>query len=117
MLLPDISRFGRVAIAQPAGDIDLANFEALRDQLLELLKDRPDLLLVDLQHVPFIDSTGLTALVVAAQHARRSGGRFAIVGARPPLRRVLQITGLDAYLGCRPTPGRRERVPAPLAAG
>jgi anti-sigma B factor antagonist len=52
-------------------------------------------LILNFDHVAFLDSAGLGALVVAAEQLRPLGGALRIVNARGPVQRVLQITRLD----------------------
>ena len=51
--------------------------------------------MVDLQHLQFIDSSGLGALVRGAKLARAAGGYLRLRAPKPAVRKVLQITGLD----------------------
>jgi anti-sigma B factor antagonist len=50
---------------------------------------------VDLSSVTYIDSSGVASLVEALQAAKRNGGRFALVAASDPTRRVLELARLD----------------------
>jgi anti-sigma B factor antagonist len=57
---------------------------------------------VDLSGAEFIDSSILGAILEARQQATDSGAGFAIVGGGgEPVRRVLEITGLDQALAIR----------------
>jgi anti-anti-sigma factor len=50
-------------------------------------------LVIDLRDVSFMDSQGVNVLARAAQEVG-DGARLTVRGARPPIRRVLEITGL-----------------------
>src|SRR6185437_15127187 len=52
------------------------------------------LVIVDLEGLEFIDSSGLAALVRAWKHARLAGGDLLLVAPQPQVLRVLAITGL-----------------------
>ena len=52
-------------------------------------------LVVSLEHVGFMDSSGLGALVVAMRGMREAGGRMALICSRESVLRVFTMTGLD----------------------
>ena len=80
-----------------AGEIDIATAIRLRERLSELAASgRP--LVADLDQVRFIDSAGLAALVGAANRAAAHGGSLHVVCARPKVRQLFRLTGLDRRL-------------------
>ena len=77
-----------------AGEIDIATAARLRERLFELAASgRP--LVADLDQVRFIDSA---ALVGAAKRAAAHGGSLHVVCARPKVRQLFRLTGLDRRL-------------------
>jgi anti-sigma B factor antagonist len=48
-----------------------------------------------LENLRFIDSSGLGVLVRAAKQARDAGGQILLRRPMPSIRKVLEITGLD----------------------
>ena len=79
-----------------AGELDLYNAEEVRDALLDACADAPDVLVVDLEQVRFIDSTALGVLIEArSRMADRSGFRLAAPGLET--RRALEVSGLDRH--------------------
>jgi anti-sigma B factor antagonist len=79
-----------------AGELDLYNAEEVRGALLEACNDEPDVLVVDLEDVRFIDSTALGVLIEArSRMADRSGFRLAAPGLET--RRALEVSGLDRH--------------------
>ena len=80
-----------------AGEVDIATVTRLRESLFELVaSDRA--LVVDLDQVTFIDSSGLAALVGAARRAAAHGASLQVVCARPRIRQLFRLTGLDGQL-------------------
>jgi anti-sigma B factor antagonist len=93
-----VSRERDVVIAAVTGDVDISTVVAqLRECLFELA-DGGGTLIVDLNRVTFIDSSGLGALVGAARRAAAHGGSLHAVCARPPTRRLLWLTGVDRLI-------------------
>jgi anti-sigma B factor antagonist len=76
------------------GDVDLESSPAAREILLKSV-DGAGTVLVDLSSVTYIDSSGVASLVEALQAAKRNGGKFALVAASEPTRRVLELARLD----------------------
>ena len=80
-----------------AGEVDFASAAGLRERLFTLASTgRP--LVADLDQVRFIDSAGLAALVGAAKRAAAHGGSLHVVCARPKVRQLFRLTGLDRRL-------------------
>ena len=85
------------AIVTAAGEIDISTVSRLRASLFELADSgRP--LVADLDQVSFIDSAGLAALVGTAKHAAACGGSLYVVSARPKIRQLFRLTGLDCRI-------------------
>jgi len=55
-------------------------------------------LVLDLSGVTFIDSSGMTLLFQTARRSGREGFVFRVVGVRPAVAELLQLTGLDLVL-------------------
>jgi len=81
-----------------AGEFDLAAIEQFELAIGQLEADQPAAMVIDLSELRFMDSSGLRALVMADQRARKAGRRLAIVPGRPTVRRVFEITQLDDRL-------------------
>jgi anti-sigma B factor antagonist len=90
-----------VAVLAASGEIDVATAPELHDHLGKLLQDSPELLVVDLADVSFIDSTGLGVLVGAVRDVRAGGGDLRLVVTQPQIIRLLEITGLDEVFNIR----------------
>lgn len=53
---------------------------------------------LDLAGVEFVDSSGLRVLIDAHQRLADAGGSLTIVSPSEPVRRLLEISGVDSYL-------------------
>lgn len=85
-----------------AGELDYAQAAALRRQAEQLPLERGQCLIIDLSGLEFCDSTGITALLVARQHAQAVDADIALAAVPPNLMRVLTIVGLDQVFTIRP---------------
>src|SRR5690348_5791687 len=78
-----------------AGELDLASAEQLEAQLRQLESAEPELLVLDLRELEFMDSTGLRAVIAADARARERGARLVVVRAPEEVDRVFRLTRMD----------------------
>lgn len=88
---------GRAVVAV-AGELDLSTAAELSLSLAPLLEQRPATVTMDLAGLEFIDSTGLTLLVRTSNRLGEHHGVLQLASPTPPVRRVLELVGLDALL-------------------
>jgi anti-sigma B factor antagonist len=81
-----------------SGEFDLSVVQQFEASLGKVEAGRPEVVVVDLNGLGFMDSSGLRALVMADQRAKKAGRRLAIVPGPPVVRRVFEITQLDERL-------------------
>jgi anti-sigma B factor antagonist len=84
-----------------SGEIDAFTSPRLRERLTEMMDDGHFRLVVDLEGVEFMDSTGLGVLVACLKRAKEHGGDLSLVCTGPQILRVLSITGLDRVFEVR----------------
>ncbi len=92
---------GRVELAV-AGEIDMSSVDALRDALTRVTQRHPGAIWLDLSDVGFMDSTGLTALVLAHRTLDDPDRRLTLICPDGPVRRVLELAGLDRIIRVYP---------------
>ena len=86
-----------------AGDIDVATAPQVRAALLDAVAADQNVV-VDCARLEFLDSTGLGILIAARTRARAAGGSLLLTGVRPPLERLLAVTGVDRLFRLEPHP-------------
>ena len=89
---------GHTAYLHVAGELDMATSPVLEGRLHVAESNGNTAIVVDLQHLTFIDASGLRAFLGAAQRANGSGRTFTITRASTVVRRLLQITGTTHLL-------------------
>ena len=94
---------GQAAVTTLPVEIDIANADQVREDLLTVLNRGPALLVVDMAGTTFCDSAGVNALVRAYKRAAASGARMRLVVSAPTVQRVLAITAVDRLIGTYPT--------------
>lgn len=84
-----------VLVVDVDGDVDMASSPRLRDTVLELVGERAETKIVlNLERVDYIDSSGIASLVEALQQARKRKMRLILAGLQEGPRHVLQLTRL-----------------------
>ncbi|MBT8207945.1 MAG: STAS domain-containing protein [Acidimicrobiia bacterium] len=82
-------------IVTVSGVIDLRTADTFANELNQVLASITSEVVVDLRDVEFLDSTGVTALMRAGKALRTNGGELVLVCATGPVRRVLEVSGVD----------------------
>jgi anti-anti-sigma factor len=101
-------RGGGVFVVTVGGELDIATAPVLERALTEVAGGQPQSVLLELENVTFVDSSGLRVLV---EFRNRFGSRepavpFLIDGMSPAVERLLEISGLLEHLA------RRNELPA-----
>ncbi|GAA4599305.1 anti-anti-sigma factor [Actinoplanes octamycinicus] len=84
----------------PRGEIDVENAYEIREAVAAQLADRsPARIELNMQHVTFIDSVGISALVAAFQLAGVSGVKVVVTHPSRFAHKQLWVTGLLGLFG------------------
>jgi anti-sigma B factor antagonist len=89
-----VRREREVIIAEVSGAVDLTTVAGLRERLYPLAGEAQPLI-VDLNQVTFMDSTGLGVLVGTVRIVEEHGGSLHAVCSQPHTRKLLWLTGVD----------------------
>jgi len=81
-----------------SGELDISTAQLLEDDLHRVEAERPELIVLDLRDLAFMDSTGLRLLIMADARAKEEGRRLAIGRGNEMIQRVLHLTRLDERL-------------------
>ncbi len=86
---------GSVCSVVLEGEVDVYTAPRLKEELVSLIESGCTNIIVDLEGVGFIDSSGLGVLVSALRRARERDGVVRIVCTRENVLKIFRITGLD----------------------
>ena len=92
-----------IEIVDVEGEIDVYTAPRLRELLIELVNNGFYQLVVNMEKVEFLDSTGLGVLVGTLRRVRAEGGDIRLAAAPSSISRVLSVTGLDQVFRLFPT--------------
>jgi len=89
---------GDRTVVSAVGEVDIASASALDAVLTEAVASGHVELIVDLDQVGFLDSTGLGVLVKFLKRTREADGSLSVVTESERVLKVIRITGLDAVI-------------------
>lgn len=95
-----------VVAVTPVGVLDFHTAPSFDAEVLRVSAMPASMIVVLLDRVTFVDSSGLRALVRARRHLAGSGQRFQLAAPSPLLAHRLRQTGLDSVLGIIEQPFR-----------
>jgi anti-sigma B factor antagonist len=85
---------GSARVLQLVGELDISSAPALREQLRDLLAADADVV-VDLSTLSFMDSSGISVLIVAHKRSLEQGRRLTLRRPGGPVAKVLEVSGTD----------------------
>jgi len=85
---------GAHTIVAIGGEIDVYTAPKLREQLIDLVSNGSHHLIVDMEAVEFLDSTGLGVLVGGLKRVRAHDGSLRLVCSQERILKIFRITGL-----------------------
>lgn len=91
----DIGVKDGAAMITPHGDVDMSCARELQAALHQALREKPARLIVDLTHVPYMDSSGVATLVEAMQIARKNKTNVVLCNLHDRVRSIFEIARLD----------------------
>ena len=81
------------------GELDDHRAQTVRQEMDRLIeKEQPQRLIVDMQGVSFMDSSGIGVLIGRYRTLSRSGGRMAVCNMSPHVERIFQLSGLQRII-------------------
>jgi len=85
-------------VVKVQGDLDVATATELSEFLAHVIKRFPKKLILDLNGVRFLASSGLAMLISALKKASESRVAFGICGLSPVVRQTIEVTTLHEIL-------------------
>ena len=88
------------------GEIDLYTAPRLHSEIAAVTDSAAPAsrVIVDMSGVEFCDSTRMNVLLSCLRQARERGGELELAAPRPAIKKILQVTGLDAVFTVSDSP-------------
>jgi anti-anti-sigma factor len=80
------------------GELDLASAPLLQEAIESAQADAAQLLVLDVDDLEFIDSTGLRIILAAHEHAQEEGQMLALTRGSQQVKRLMSITRAGEHL-------------------
>ncbi len=95
-----VKHYGNTLKVSVSGELDLKVADRFREALDTYLDRHPGSnLLLDLSRVNFIDSSGLGVILGRYKRLSKGGRVMVISGAKPQVRRILELSGIMKIIG------------------
>jgi anti-sigma B factor antagonist len=94
---------GEWTVLDVRGDLDVYSSPALRHQIIDRIQHGDSRIIVDLEHVDFLDSAGVAVMISGLRLATNSDGTLVLVQPGDQVRRMLRLTNLDQVLRTFPS--------------
>jgi anti-sigma B factor antagonist len=85
------------------GEIDVYTAPRLRQAIIDLVDGGATRIVVDMEKVDFLDSTGLGVLVGGLKRVKMKDGSLAIVTTQDKILKIFDITGLNKVFAIHPS--------------
>jgi anti-sigma B factor antagonist len=92
-----------ITVVAPSGRLDVAGAPTLKAAIGEAVKSGQPRLVIDMEGVSFVDSTGLGSVIAALKMVRGSKGDLRLAAPNQQVRVVLELTTLDRVFAYYPT--------------
>ena len=90
---------GDAYVVDLTGEIDVYTSPKVKDAITELIDQEHYNLVINLEKVRYIDSTGLGVLIGGLNRVREHGGSVNLVCTNPQIKKIFDITGLVKIFG------------------
>lgn len=90
---------GECSVVDLGGEIDVYTSPKVKDAIGGLIDRGVYNLVINLENVRYIDSTGLGVLIGGLKRVREHGGSVNLVCTNPQIKKIFDITGLVKIFG------------------
>jgi len=88
---------GDIVILDVNGEIDLYNAPEIKDTINKLIEEKKYNVVINLDKVSYIDSSGIGALISSLSNLKKYQGRLKICNVSGSVRKVFELTKLTSF--------------------
>ncbi len=85
---------GNAFLVHVSGEVDMSNSPTVRETLIDLTEQKVRAIVVNLEKVTYMDSSGIATLVEGLQEANSYGGKFRLASLSPKVMQVFELARL-----------------------
>ncbi len=86
-----------VQIINFAGEIDMYNSSKIERTINKFVSESKSKVIVDLELVPYMDSSGLGAFIHSAKTLNSNGGELKFINVKGSIYKIIELTHLTSY--------------------
>lgn len=86
-----------IVILHIVGEIDLYNAPEIKDIINKIIEERNYNVIIDLEKVTYIDSSGIGALISSLSSLKKYHGSLKIINVYSSVRKVFELTKLTSF--------------------
>lgn len=86
-----------IVVLDISGEIDLYNAPELKDTINQLIEDQKYNVIINLEKVSYIDSSGIGALISSLSSLKKYQGGLKIINVYASVRKVFELTKLTSF--------------------
>ncbi len=86
-----------IAILDVDGDIDLYSASDLRDSVFEQIDMGKTKVIINLENVTYIDSSGIGTLITSLSKIKKINGKMCIINVYDSVKKVFELTKLTTF--------------------
>jgi anti-sigma B factor antagonist len=92
----EIDKKNSLPIIRVKGEIDVYTCTQLNTTIQTVIQEGATTLILNLENIQYIDSTGLGTIAHAAREVQQSEGKILVVCPKPQVRKIFEISGLTS---------------------
>lgn len=85
------------------GEVDLYNAREIKEAIDQKVKAQQYEIIVNLEKVPFMDSSGIGTLVTGMYKLKKYHGNLKVTGVSGSVAKVFKLTGMESHLEVHPS--------------
>ena len=90
----EVKKTSELPTIQVKGEIDIYTCAELRNSILTTIEEGHNNLILDLENIQYIDSTGLGTIAHAAQSIETKNGTIHVICTKPQIKKIFEVSGL-----------------------
>ncbi len=91
----EIEEKQNIPIVHINGEIDIYTCPELRKKLCELIDNGSRKLILDLENIQYIDSTGLGTIAHTARAIESENGQIFVISSKNQIKKIFKVSGLE----------------------
>ena len=80
-----------IVVVSPIGSIDASTFSVFDEKMDDILKQKPDVVIFDMEFADYLSSSGIRVLLKTKKALKQTDGRMVFMNLQPQIQKVFDI--------------------------